>query len=184
MNKKIYKADSWYLLPPQVWAHDPNNGYGRDSQRSRVYAAENAAMQEMAARNWGLSEARRRIAGWTHAGWWGQAFGWSLKRSGVNVQMSLRRNPWSSQHNNSIHLCLATSPMVVLHELIHLARPQDAGPAHGRWFARALLYAAYNAFSAHAHGLLIEAYDFQGVHYTPKWELVFQLIRRREAAHR
>lgn len=168
------KYPEWYELPRERWRINPDIPWERDSQRQKVYNAEdytkyriNSELKSNLYIFSSIEEVQRFVDKLTASAWIRKRYGlhkivvkntggtWA--RGGLSGCIRLPfRNKWS--HNI----------MVILHELSHCIGKRGIGACHGRFFARSFLELVGHVLGSGARKILKEEFKNHRVKYTPR----------------
>lgn len=148
------KCLAWYELPKERWRNTKRKYRERDSQRQKLYNAEQYAKWKIMEGQAGteinrefnsLEEIKTFVDMFTKTKWFIERFNWQGKGNGEDCDVILKDKPHGGgadahYYTRTVRISLASRHMlVVLHELAHIIQPRGYGGAHGRWFARAFL---------------------------------------------
>jgi len=164
----------WYELPAKRWKNNPDQLFENDSQRQKLYDAENFARHQLdkgAFEFSSIEEVQKFTDKLTSSAWFKRRWGnhkirvynetrgtWARGNSRGFIRLPFR-NDWC--HNI----------IVILHELSHVVRKHDSGGWHGRFFARTLLELVEHVVGYEAAKILKESFRRGRVKYLPKREL-------------
>lgn len=182
------KCLAWYELPETRWRNNSKRYWERDSQRQKLYDAEQHAKWKIVEGYAGneinrefnsLEEIQTFVNMFTRTKWFIERFDWRGKDNPEpeDCDIIIKDKPkgggadahyWS----RTIRISSASMHMlVVLHEIAHIVKKRGAGSAHGRYFARTMLDMVECVIGKKSARILKEAFKKYRVKYLPKREL-------------
>jgi len=166
------KNPLWYELPRARWIERTNDWTQTwtDTQKSKMYAAENRFRHQVRCQQFGSVEAAQTYADkFLKSTWVVKRF--KVDHSRPVVVNSIPRGDahWSILHSEiTLPVTWGFNELVLLHELCHALHRHDGGTSHGRYFARILLEVIGHVFGKEARRALIVQYKKGRVKYTPR----------------
>lgn len=164
---RLRKYPVWYKIPTRRWKNNPNGFCERDSQRQKVYDAQDWARNGCPALKENFSSLED-IQKFTNAL---TSTVWYRKRFGLHtITVLARRVDASARRCDSTIRFSPTwrNMLTVLHEIAHIARYAGTGAAHGRFFARTLIALVDHVVGKEAAEILKTEFKRERVKYLPR----------------
>lgn len=177
---------AWYELPKERWKNEGRPYWERDSQKQKLYDAEQYAKykimdgcagNEINKEFESLEEIKVFVDMFTKTKWFIERFNWRGKDKGEDCNVIIKDKPrggGADAHrlSGTIRISLASRHMmVVLHELAHIIQPSGYGASHGRFFARAFLEMVECIIGKKSAKILKQEFKKERVKYLPKRKL-------------